>query len=274
MSSSTNSTISIPESECRQSSDLTPRNLDEALRFAELLSKSDIVPKDYQGKPGNVLVAIQWGAEVGLSPLQAMQNIAVINGRPSLWGDALLGLVRGSGLLEFIQEEISEDGQEAVCVVKRRGEQSVQRVFTMEDAKRAGLAGKSGPWQQYPRRMLQMRARAWALRDVFPDVLKGLQVAEEAQDLPPVQQSPAALPEAKPRDRKSRVKAALAKEKPQGGEDQVHQLTDAILACETGEQLEAVAVKIRATELTDDEKEALKSAYKARKVEIERSASG
>ena len=54
----------------------------------------------------------------------------------------------------------------------------------MEDAKRAGLYGKQGPWQQYPKRMLQMRARAWALRDVFPDVLRGVHVAEEAQDLP------------------------------------------------------------------------------------------
>lgn len=161
---------------------LTPQSIDEALRMAEIMSRASIVPKDYQGNPGNILVAIQWGAEIGLPPLQAMQNLAVINGRPALWGDAVIALVRGSGLLEMIQEDIAADC--ATCTVKRKGEPPASRSFSVEDAKRAGLYGKQGPWQQYPKRMLQMRARAWALRDVFPDVLRGVHVAEEAQDMP------------------------------------------------------------------------------------------
>lgn len=161
---------------------LTPQSIDEAIRMAEIMSKANIVPKDYQGNPANILVAIQWGAEIGLPPLQAMQNIAVINGRPSVWGDAVIALVRGSGLLESIQEDISDSS--ATCTVKRRGEGATARTFTMDDAKKAGLAGKQGPWSQYPKRMLQMRARAWALRDVFPDILRGVFVAEEAQDMP------------------------------------------------------------------------------------------
>jgi hypothetical protein len=56
--------------------------------------------------------------------------------------------------------------------------------FSVEDAKRAGLWGKQGPWSAYPKRMMQMRARGFALRDAFPDVLKGLITAEEAQDYP------------------------------------------------------------------------------------------
>lgn len=166
----------------KQTFSLTPQTLEEAMQFASMLAKSTIVPKDYQGNPGNVIVAIQWGMELGLPPLQAMQNIAVINGRPSIWGDAMLALVRGSGLLESITEEVS--GDRAICVVKRRGEEAVAREFTLDDAKRAGLLGKSGPWQQYPKRMLQMRARAFALRDVFPDVLRGVYIAEEAIDMP------------------------------------------------------------------------------------------
>ncbi len=166
----------------KQSFSLTPQTLDEAMQFAGMMSKSNIVPKDYQGNPGNVLVAVQWGMELGLQPLQAMQNIAVINGRPSIWGDAMLAIVRGSGLLESIKEDISETG--AVCTIKRRGEDAVSREFTIEDAKRAGLYGKQGPWQQHPKRMMQMRARAFALRDVFPDVLRGVNIAEEARDMP------------------------------------------------------------------------------------------
>lgn len=72
---------------------LAPRNFDEAWRLAEILADSELVPKDFRSKPGNVLVAIQWGNEIGLGALQAVQNIAVINGRPSLWGDAVLELV-------------------------------------------------------------------------------------------------------------------------------------------------------------------------------------
>src|SRR5690606_20513155 len=151
---------------------LTPNNLQEALQIAGILAESDIVPKDYQRKPGNILVAMQWGAEIGLQPLQAMQNIAVINGRPSIWGDAMLALVRGSGLLEYIQESPTAEG--CTIKLKRRGEPEVVREFTVEDAKKAGLYGKQGPWQTAPKRMMQMRARAFALRDVFPDVLRGV----------------------------------------------------------------------------------------------------
>lgn len=164
---------------------LNPGNLTEAMQMAEVISKSSLVPKDYQGNPGNVLVAIQWGMEVGLGPLQAMQNIAVINGRPSLWGDALLALCKASPLCEYITETIEGDGENmtATCVAKRRGDpQPVVREFSVADAKRAALAGKQGPWTQYPKRMLQMRARGYCLRDAFPDVLKGMAVAEEEQD--------------------------------------------------------------------------------------------
>ena len=173
---------------------LSPTSLDDALRISEILAASDFVPKDYQRKPGNILVAMQWGAEIGLQPLQAMQNIAVINGRPSVWGDAMLALVRGSGLLEFIKEELSENGTEATCTVKRKGEDPHVSVFTMEDAKKAGLSGKQGPWTQYPKRMLKLRARSYALRDIFPDVLKGMPIAEEEMDkeidITPASESP------------------------------------------------------------------------------------
>lgn len=191
---------------------LTPTSLQEAMQIAELLAGSDIVPKDYQRKPGNILVAMQWGAEIGLQPLQAMQNIAVINGRPSIWGDAMLALVRGSGLLDFIREEISEDGQKATVTVKRKNEEPVASVFTMEDAKKAGLSGKQGPWTQYPKRMLKLRARSYALRDVFPDVLKGMAIAEEEKDKE-IDITPAA-PEtstAKANSGSSSLKARMAK---------------------------------------------------------------
>lgn len=161
---------------------LAPQNIEEALKFSDYLSKSTIVPKDFANNPGNILVAIQWGMELGLQPMQAMQNIAVINGRPALWGDAVIALVRSSPLCEYIYE--TDDGETATCRVKRRGEEEQFRTFSQLEAKAAGLAGKQGPWTQYPKRMRQLRARAFALRDVFPDVLRGMPMAEELQDMP------------------------------------------------------------------------------------------
>lgn len=162
--------------------DLSPQTFEQALTFSDYLAESDMVPKDFKGKPGNCLIAMQWGSELGLKPLQALQNIAVINGRPALWGDAVIAIVRGSQLCEYVIEEMDSQGS-AVCRVKRRGEQEQVRTFSDMDAKTAGLLGKQGPWTTNPKRMKQMRARSFALRDVFPDVLKGIAIAEEAQDI-------------------------------------------------------------------------------------------
>jgi hypothetical protein len=164
-----------------------PANITEAIKFSEMLSKSQMVPKQYQGKPEDILVAVQWGYEVGLAPMQALQNIAVINGKPSVYGDAAMALVLASPVCEGIEETIEGEGTEnpvAVCVAKRRGRSPVVAKFSVSDAKRAGLWGKQGPWTAYPKRMLAMRARGFALRDAFADVLKGLITAEEAQDYP------------------------------------------------------------------------------------------
>lgn len=174
--------------------DFSPRTLDEALRLCDMLAKSEMVPKDYQGKPANILVAIQAGAEIGLKPVQSMWNIAVINGRPSLWGDAQLALVRSSPHCEYVDETFDEQGT-AVCRAKRRGEPREHVVtFSVEDQKTAGLLGKTGPHTQYPKRMRQLRARGFALRDKFTDVLKGIPQTEELLTIPPAAETVAELP--------------------------------------------------------------------------------
>ena len=166
--------------------DLSPQTFEQALTFANYLADSQMVPKDFMGKPGNCLVAIQWGMELGLKPLQCMQNIAVINNRPSLWGDAVMALVLASPHCKDVIETYEGTGENyaAVCVAKRHGRADKVGRFSLLDAKAAGLLGKSGPWTQYRDRMMKMRARAFALRDQFADVLKGMAVAEEVMDTP------------------------------------------------------------------------------------------
>ena len=160
---------------------------DDAFRFAKMVAASEFAPKDFRGKPESCMLAIQHGSEVGLSPMQSLQSIAVINGRPTIWGDAALALVQSSPVCEYVREYVEGDGDAmvAVCEAKRRGypQPTVVR-FSMADAKRAGLTGKQGPWTQYPARMLALRARGFALRNAFADALRGLITAEEAQDYP------------------------------------------------------------------------------------------
>lgn len=165
----------------KQTFDLQPTNFEQAMKYAELIAKSSLVPKDYKDKPGDVLVAIQMGHELGLKPLQSLQNIATINGRPCIWGDAMLAIVQSHPEFEYIKEYMENDNK-AACIIKRKNMPEQTRTFSMDDAKKAGLKDKSGPWLQYPSRMLQMRARGFALRDTFADALKGIVSREEAED--------------------------------------------------------------------------------------------
>jgi hypothetical protein len=160
---------------------LRPTTLQEAVAFADIIAKSDLVPEGYKGKPANCIIAVQMGAEIGLPPMQAIQGIAVINGRPSVWGDALRALILSAPDLDDVIE--TDDGAAATCVIKRKGRSPVTATFSIKDAEAAGLAGKAGPWKNYPKRMRQHRAFAFAARDSYADRLKGLQVAEEQLDV-------------------------------------------------------------------------------------------
>ncbi len=158
------------------------------MRFAVILIKSGLAPRGID-TPEKAFICLQLGAELGIPPMAAIQNIAPINGRPSVWGDMMLALVQSSTLCESFHEEmIGKEGDDSwgyICVTKRRGnEHPFKSRFTVADAKRANLWGKTGPWTQYPKRMLQMRARGFALRDAYPDRLKGLITREEAGDMP------------------------------------------------------------------------------------------
>jgi hypothetical protein len=189
---------------------LVPTNIDEGWRLAQFIAKSELAPKNFRGKPEDVLVAMQMGAELGLAPMQALQSIAVINGRPSLWGDGLLALIVASPLYEghdeffevggdrcdgLTAEDLAVDSTAAICVFTRRGKpEPVTRRFTVGQAKKAGLWSKPGPWQDYPDRMLALRARGFAARDAFADLLRGIRSAEEVRDLPVVDEFPREAP--------------------------------------------------------------------------------
>lgn len=168
---------------------------DQAYGAARAIVKSGMAPKGYDTAE-QVFAAIQFGAELGLKPMQSLNSIAVVNGRPTVWGDGLMAILHGSGLLENMDERIDGDGDNrvAICRMKRRGiDVWFEARFSVEDAKRAKLwmkTGRSGgetPWVTYPQRMLMWRARAFCARDGFADVLRGIQFREEVADYAPHQ---------------------------------------------------------------------------------------
>jgi hypothetical protein len=190
-----------------------PDGFASVLKFAELIAISGMAPKGLE-KADKVAVAIFHGLEVGFTPMAALQSIAVINGRPSIWGDGALAMVRASGLLDDIEEtysggnlwlvppEFNDAGVQqkpgkpnpeytGVCTTTRKGaKRPVTHEFSVLDAMTAGLWNKEGPWRTNPKRMLKMRARGFNLRDEFTDVMRGLVLAEEAQDYEVIENPP------------------------------------------------------------------------------------
>jgi hypothetical protein len=156
------------------------------MQLAGQLAKSEMVPKAYRGKPQDLFVAMAMGYQIGLSVEQSIQAIAVINGKPCLWGDDMLALcMNHPEFVDIIEEPIISQNNQVMgyrCTVKRKGMADHTEEFDLNKAKKAGLLGKPGVWTQYPERMMQLRARGFALRNKFPDALKGLRSREEVED--------------------------------------------------------------------------------------------
>lgn len=197
-------------------------NVKEAFGFAGLMSQAGMLPKGITQE--GAVVSIIAGASVGLNPFQAVQGIAVINGRPSIWGDAMTAIVKASGLLEDEHIEYLpsyKDCQGVRVTVKRKGIKTPYvGLFSLADAKNASLLGK-GVWASYQTRMLLNRARAFAYRDAFSDVLKGMRSAEEETDITEAStpaEAGAAMDEPAPARKKRAVASAIIDipaEKPQ-----------------------------------------------------------
>jgi len=158
-----------------------PDTKSDAYKFAMSFANSMFCPKVYQGKPDDVYLAMAYGAQIGLNPLLAVQNIAVVNGRPSVYGDAMTAIVMGHPETQAYEDGYKADGT-AYCKITRKGK-TVYREFSEAMARRAGLWGKD-IWAKYPERMLLWRAKGNAIRDLYADVLMGMWSVEEARDMP------------------------------------------------------------------------------------------
>lgn len=190
------SELATVKEDSREVNHMRPTRLEDSLFSKELaphymqlsvkLASSELVPKSFRGKPQDLFICWAMGYQVGLTPEQSMQCIAVINGKPAMWGDDMLALCMAHKEFDDIIEEPILDKNQSVigytCTVKRKGKADKMNVFTLEMAKKAGLLAKGGVWIQYTDRMLKLRARGFTLRDAFPDALKGIKPREEVED--------------------------------------------------------------------------------------------
>lgn len=159
------------------------RSMEDLLRFARLAVAGGAAPKGMS--EGAAALCIQAGLERGLGPLGGLQQCVVINGVLSWRGQAAFSLIINSGLcrpgtLKFWTEGSGEDRKGVASGWRQGYAKPSVREFSVKDAKQAGLWQKPGPWKDYPTRMLAWRALGFLARDVFPDVLGGFPLAEEA----------------------------------------------------------------------------------------------
>ena len=153
------------------------RSLDDAFRFSTAILNSGLAPKAYQNAEA-ILVVIQIGSELGFSPMQAIRNMwPGPDGRPNEYVESSWARVLLSGLVEDWSEEVTDES--VTFRVTRRGMKTpIVSTYTMDDAKRAGLVKDGGNWAKHPKRMLKARAKGFAIKDGFADILKGIGVAE------------------------------------------------------------------------------------------------
>ena len=167
-------------------SNLMPQTQAEKYEMASVLCKSGLIPSGLNS-PEKVFVALQWGHELGLSPMVAVNNVAVINGKPTLSADIMSAIVKRSpeyGGIEWVEMS----NKKAECKITRilpNGEKETQTSsFSIEDAEKAGLLGKD-VWKKYTKRMLKHRCLSSGLKDMFPDLLAGLYDPEEMESIQP-----------------------------------------------------------------------------------------
>lgn len=161
---------------------LRPQNFTQAIEMANLLATSALIPSALQNKPQDVLCVLITGHEIGLSPMQALRGMHVIEGKGSMSADLMAGLVISrTDVCKYLRPV---ESTEKVCTIEtlRVGHpEPVRFSYTIEQAQRAGLTNKKN-WQNDPQAMLIARAKTRICRAVYPDLCFGLYSEEEAED--------------------------------------------------------------------------------------------
>lgn len=177
-----------------------PKNLDEMWRISEMVSKSGLAPPALCGKPYDVQLVLMTGWELGLTTTQALRDIDVVKGRPYMRALLKVALVKQSPLCRYFRMVESTD-KKAVFETHREGEGVTRFEFTVEDADRAGVLGRSKDgkpletdnWTKWLRLMLRRRCSSQLADEVYPDVVRGIGDREDIDEEKERELNPAPL---------------------------------------------------------------------------------
>lgn len=169
-------------------------NMDKLMAMSNMLAKSTIVPISYQNRPENCFVALDMASRMGMSPMIVMQNLYVIQGKPSFSGSAIAAMINSSPKfknveLHFVGEE-GKDSWGAYVTAEKASSGKLLKggTVTIAISKKEGWYGKTGSkWQTMPEIMLSYRAYAWFGRVYAPELMMGLQSTEEIGDVSDIQ---------------------------------------------------------------------------------------
>lgn len=191
---------------------VVPRTMDDAFSWADRISRSQLIPSAFRtpagapkdaSKAGDVYIACARGAELGMSPIQSLMSINVVNGHATLSTDSKKALCMRYGRIKQEYDE-SDGNPKWIVTVKRKDCEDVSISYSARDAAQAGLmavktenitqpdgtqkavsfwCGVNGAWIGYWKRMLLKRAMSWALDEAFPDILNGFGTTEEYEDI-------------------------------------------------------------------------------------------
>lgn len=238
----------------------TEMTVAEKQQYATLLADASLLPKQYQRQPANVLLAIELGESLAIPPIQAINEVHVIEGKPSASANLIGGLVRRAG--HMLRVRADRDALTATAQIVRHDDPdfTFEVTWTMEDAKRAGVLGKNN-WKNFPLAMLKARAITEVAREACPEALMGIAYTPEElgvvvdQDGNPVgPQRPAPMPAGRGAGKPKSVKSKAA------DRDWIEELNQ----CETSEQVKQLAGEITAAgAATDEIKTAINEAWQA-----------
>lgn len=164
--------------------------LDKLMTMAEMLAKSTIVPVAYQRRPENCFVALDMASRMGVSPMMVMQNLYVIQGKPSFSGSAIAAMIRSNPSFKDVeliyvgQEGTDNWGAYVTAINTKSGKTLKGGTVTLGIAKKEGWFSKAGSkWQTMPEIMLGYRAYSWFGRVYCPETMMGLQSTDEVEDV-------------------------------------------------------------------------------------------
>jgi hypothetical protein len=186
------------------------QGFEHAQRVAKMLSSSDLIPKEFKGNIQNTMIALEMANRIGASPLMVMQNLYVVHGKPSWSSTFIISGINSCGKFEPLDFVVTGDGMEMECYAwtTRKGKEDkiIGPKVTMKMAKAEGWLDKPGSkWKTMPELMIRYRAAAFFGRLYSPEVLMGMQTADEVIDISHAE----VMPEEQPKTNKEAERVVL-----------------------------------------------------------------